>query len=383
MPPVTAGPSPNPGVRHLYVHVPFCPTICPFCDFHVLERRAGAVDAYLVGLEREAAEVAPLVAPEGLRTVYLGGGTPSYLREGELARLVAIVERHLGWASEEATLEVHPQTVSAARARSWVGMGFDRLSLGVQSTQDDVLRFLGRPHDAASGLAALDAVLGAGARSVSADLITAVPGQDVRLDLERLAATGVDHLSAYTLTIEEGTPFARQGVEVDADAEAEALDLAGALLGAAGLARYEVSNHARAGHESAHNLAYWRNQTYLGIGPSASGLEPAPEGSPPDQVGQRRTNAPLARWLEEGRGPVEAVTGHDLLVEGVLTRLRLREGVDLDELSVVSGLDARTELAAPLAEVVAAGLAELVGERWLRPTPAGFTVLDQLATPFV
>ena len=144
-----------------------------------------------------------------------------------------------------------------------------------------------------------------------------------------------------------------------------------------------MSNHARAGHESAHNLAYWRNQAYLGIGPSASGLEPAPAGSPPGQVGQRRTNAPMARWLDEGRGPVEAVTGHDLLVEGVLTRLRLREGVDLDELSAVSGLDARAELAAPLAEVVAAGLAELVGERWLRPTTAGFTVLDQLAAPFV
>ncbi|MPY93547.1 MAG: radical SAM protein [Acidimicrobiia bacterium] len=370
-------------VEHVYVHVPFCPTICPFCDFHVLERRAGAVAAYLDRLERDAAEAARFLGHRGVSTVYLGGGTPSYLREAELERLVGILVRHLGWATEEATLEVHPLTVTPSRARAWVALGFTRLSLGVQSTQDEVLRFLGRPHDAAGGLAALDAVLAAGAATTSVDVITAVPGQDVHLDLERLVSSGVDHLSAYTLTIEPGTPFARDGVEVDAAAEAAALQAAADVLGRHGFERYEVSNHARPGQRCAHNLAYWHNRCYLGLGPGASCFEPAPEGALADVVGCRRTSPPLERWLAGERGSDEPVTRHDLLREAVLTRLRLREGVDLADVSARAGLDARAELAGPLDAVVAAGLAELVEGRWLRPTPAGFALLDQVTATFL
>lgn len=379
---VTTSPVAEP-VEHVYVHVPFCPTICPFCDFHVLERRAGAVAAYLDRLEVEAAEAAPLVAPGGPRTVYLGGGTPSHLREGELERLVGALRRHLGWAGDEATLEVHPSTVTRSRARAWVELGFTRLSVGLQSTQDDVLRRLGRPHDAAAGLAAVDHALAAGARTTSLDLITAVAGQDVRLDLERAAASGVDHVSAYTLTIEAGTPFARQGVEVDAAAEASALRAAAEVLGARGLERYEVSNHARPGQECAHNLGYWHNRLHLGLGPGATGLEPARPGDPDDVLARRRVNPAFEDWLAGRPATVTPVTRHDLLLEGVLTRLRLREGLDLVELSRRTGLDAAAELAAGLEEVVGAGLARLVGGRWLQATPSGFEVLDRVAAAFL
>lgn len=403
-----------PPVRHAYVHVPFCPTICPFCDFHVLERRAGLVTAYLDRLEREVAATAERLelAPGGLDTIYVGGGTPSHLRPHELERLADLLRRHLGWARVEATLEVHPSTVTRARADTWLALGFDRLSLGVQSTSDEVLRFLGRPHDAAAALGALDVLVAAAAAagtssgrglwSVSADLITAVPGQataGVAADVEAVARRGVDHLSAYTLTVEEGTPFARAGVEVDPEQERRALLAVDEVAARHGLARYEVSNHARPGRESAHNLAYWRNRHYLGLGPGASAYEPPLHGDPPGVVGRRRTNPPLQRWLavpdrpggpaggaeaSEGDGWAgEPVLAGQAALEGMLVGLRLTEGVDLVALSEQVGFDVAEHYAAPLAAAETAG--HLVVDRATgraRPTPAGYLVLDRVVAEF-
>jgi oxygen-independent coproporphyrinogen-3 oxidase len=358
----------------VYVHVPFCPTICPFCDFHVLERRAGLVEAYLDELAGEAEELAPLLGGKPPATIYLGGGTPSHLREGELARLLGSLHRALGAATEETTLEVHPSTASPDRVAAWVGLGVDRLSVGLQSTQDEVLRFLGRPHDAATGLRALDLALGAGARTVSVDLITAVPGQDVRCDLERVAATGVDHVSAYTLTIEEGTPFHRTGVEVDPDDEGVALRLASSVLGAAGFTRYEVSSHARPGHEARHNRAYWRSDWWLGIGPGAAAHHP---GVDEGEVARRRTNPPLDRWLEGARGEWTGVDAEAFVRTAVLAGLRPVAGVDLDDVSARAGIDARSVLEPTLTSLVARGLLEDDG-RVVRATESGRLLLDRV-----
>jgi oxygen-independent coproporphyrinogen-3 oxidase len=376
------------------VHVPFCPTICPFCDFHVLERRRGAVDAYLRRLDREAAETSERLEfqPGGLRTIYLGGGTPSHLRDDELARLVEILRRRLGWASRECTLEVHPSTVRPGRVERWRDLGFTRLSVGLQSTDDAVLRFLGRPHDAATGLAALERARRADGLEVSADLITAVPGQDVESDLRAVAARGVDHLSAYTLTIEPGTPFARDGVEVDAHAEADSLRLAGEVLGEYGLLRYEVSNHARPGAESDHNLGYWRNEWYLGLGPSASAYEPRGRDDATGDVvyaagnrgntagalrGWRRTNPTFDRWLAGEAAEPEPVTARDVVVEGLLVGLRLREGVDLARLSGQAGLDVDDVVGEALQRLQRQGRIERDGRR-LWATATGMAVLDQV-----
>jgi oxygen-independent coproporphyrinogen-3 oxidase len=371
-------------VRHLYVHVPFCPTICPFCDFHVLERRRGAVDAYLQRLDREAAETAERFSlqPGDLDTVYLGGGTPSHLRDDELERLVDFVRRRLGWARAEATLEVHPSTVRPGRPERWRALGFTRLSVGLQSTDDRVLRFLGRPHDAAAGLAALDAARRVDGVEVSADLITAVPGQDVERDLRAVAGRGVDHLSAYTLTIEPGTPFARDGVEVEAEAEARALRLAAVVLAEHGLERYEVSNHARPGAESDHNLGYWRNEWYLGLGPSAAAYEPVRTADPPGVRGWRRTNPTFEAWLAGAPAELEAVTGRDVVADGLLVGLRLREGVDLARLTEQAGLDVDVLAGEALARLQRRGWIERAGTI-VRASPEGLTVLDQVAAELV
>lgn len=373
-------------VRHAYVHVPFCPTICPFCDFHVLERRGDVVAEYLRGLDRDAVEtVERLGLPaNGLETIYLGGGTPSHLRDAELGRLVEIIRRRLGWAGREATIEVHPSTVSRSRVQLWAELGFTRVSVGLQSTDDQVLRFLGRPHDAATGLAALDLVLEAGAFEVSADLITAVPGQDVEADLRAVAGRGVDHLSAYTLTIEPGTPFARDGVQVDPEMERLALRLATEVGSEFGLARYEVSNHARPGAESDHNLGYWRNRWYLGLGPSAAAYEPADWEQHDDGSvrGWRRTQPALGAWLEGEAAERVAVTGRDVVAEGMLVGLRLAEGVDLAALSAQAGLDASLLVGDEVDKLIARGWLERNGSA-VRVTEDGFPFLDQVAEHFV
>lgn len=384
-------PSPalDPVVRHLYVHVPFCPTICPYCDFHVLTRRAGMVERYLEQIEVEAAGLAAAYTVE-LDTVYLGGGTPSFLRDEELAALVGSVRRHLGWGRVENTLEVNPGTVSGARAAHWRALGFDRASVGVQSLDDATLKFLGRQHDAAQAREAVTTLIGAGLR-VSGDLITAVPGQPLLSDIQGLVDLGVGHVSAYTLTIEPGTEFARRGVTVQEDDERRGFEDTEAALGALGFTRYEVSNYARPGQESRHNLAYWQGRTYLGLGPGAAGHYPADGGwqmadgeqqSAPNVLTVRRTNPHLHEWLTGAAGEAEAIDATEFVTDALFMGLRLRAGVDLADLSRRSGLDVAEVYAAPIAQNVARGLLTLDGDR-LRATPDGWWVLNRVVTDFL
>ena len=362
-------------MRHLYLHVPFCPTLCPYCDFHVVRRSAGAVEVFLARLEEEAAALAAS-HPGPLATLYLGGGTPSYLRDRELARLFAA----LPWPLEpeaEVTLEANPGTLSPARLEHLRALGVNRLSLGVQSFQDPVLARLGRAHGATGALRAVEEALAAGFR-VSLDLILGLPEQNARADLETAAALGVGHVSAYTLQIEPGTPFALAGLEPDPDREAEAFALARTVLGDAGLERYEVSNYARPGEEARHNLAYWRMAAWGGLGPAASAHFYTPAGP---AVAERRTNPPLPRWAAGEPPAREAIGPLEHAKESLMMGLRLREGVDLADLAARSGLADLARALAPAAErLEAGGLLERAGAR-LRPTPAGLDRLHAAVLP--
>ncbi len=356
-------------MRHLYLHVPFCPTICPYCDFHVVRRGPGLVERYL---ERLAAEAANLYAdhPGPLATLYLGGGTPSYLRDHELARLFD----SLPWTFEagaEITLEANPGTLSPARLELVRSLGVNRISIGAQSFQDRVLDRLGRAHKAAAALRTVEHSLATGFR-VSLDLILGLPGQDVKADLETAAALGVGHVSAYTLQIEPGTPFALAGMTPDPDREAAAFAAARTALGRAGLTRYEVSNFARPGEESRHNLAYWRMAEWGGLGPAASAHFYTPAGA---GVAERRTNPPLPRWAV-GESPArETIDPLEHAKESLMMGLRVREGVDLDALSARSGLPGLREVLERAArELVPTELLVAGGPR-LQPTAEG---LDRL-----
>ena len=369
-------------IQHLYAHVPFCPTICPYCDFHVLERRGSLVGDYLRELKRDAEQLAAQYTRSPLKTLYIGGGTPSFLRDAELTTLVGTIDQYFGWA-DEATLEVNPGTVSAARIALWRDLGFTRASLGVQSTQDAVLKFLGRTHDAKQALSAIDALLEAGFE-VSADLISAVPGQDLALDLETIGRTGINHVSCYTLTIEAGTPFHRAGVTVREEDEALALERAEPVLNGFGLERYEVSNHARKGFESQHNTAYWQNRFYYGLGAGAAGHYPLASAleSPLDVIAQRRTNPHLHDWLLGNRGDLEPVTREDFVTDAWFNGLRLKRGIDIASVSARAGLDAREHFADAFQICADNGWLEWDGNT-VRTTPAGMWVLNKVVMEFM
>ncbi len=366
--------------RSLYVHVPFCPQVCPYCDFHKMRRHEPLVAGYLERLEREAGALAARY-PGPLDTVYLGGGTPSHLDDAELGRVLAALRAHWGGlGARETTLEADPGTFDATRAGGWRAAGITRLSIGLQSTQDHVLRFLGRSHRGAQALQSVRDARSAGLQ-VSVDVITAVPGQDARADLEAAASSGAQHVSVYTLTVEPHTPFAQRGVRIDDERAADDFDLAEAVLAAHGLRRYEVSNHARPGFESRHNLVYWRGDGWLALGPSAAGFEPRAPGDPAAVLAVRTRNPPIKTWLR-GEAPERTpVDGPTLALELLMTGLRTREGVDLARLRERTGVDVPARF--PRALSLARRHDLLVEDgALLRATPAGTRVLNAVLRPF-
>lgn len=364
-------------VRHVYVHVPFCDRVCPFCSFDVRATRREDVDRYLDRLDEEMAAAAGRL-DVAADTVYLGGGTPSQLDDAALGRLLDSVRSRLApTAGCEVTVEVHPADLPKGRAASLVDLGFTRLSIGVQSCDDRVLRRLGRTHTAADGLAALDEAVGSGA-SVSADLIVAVAGQDWRGDLQRVADAGVHHLSAYTLTIEPGTPFARRGVTVAEDDELDALAAAAEVLPPRGLDRYEVSNHAVDGHRCAHNLAYWRNSCWVGLGPSAGGHEPVRPRADDGPLTCRATNARGGAWFEGAPPEVTNCDASTWWRDAVAVGLRLVEGVDLDGLRRRCGSPSPPGLVAAIDACEERGWVERTAPERLGATPVGMRLLDRV-----
>lgn len=361
----------------LYVHVPFCPSICPYCDFHKMLRNEALVARYVERLEAEAAAAAAAF-PASPATVYLGGGTPSHLTDAELTRVFAALRR--GWGGgagrAETTLEADPLTFDEARLATFRALGVTRLSIGLQSADDAALRFLGRVHTAAAGLEAVALALQAGLRA-NVDVIMAVPGQDLAADLRRVADLGARHVSVYSLTIEPGTPFARRGVRIDAEADADAFELAGDVLAEYGLRRYEVSNFATPGEESLHNLTYWRGEPYLGIGPSASAYLPVG-----GEFGTRYKNPPIKAWLAGEAPETETLSADDYLLERLLTGLRTRDGVDLAALEGRLGVKLADVAPAWLRDVTRHGLLELA-DGHLRAAPAGLERLDGVLRAFV
>ncbi len=337
---------------------------------------------YLDQLELEAQRFAAQYS-FALETVYLGGGTPSFLRDSEMARLVGIVRRYLGWGSEN-TLEVNPGTVSSGRVKHWFDLGFNRASVGVQSLHDPTLKFLGRSHDAKAAKSALELLQNQGFRT-SGDLITAVAGQPLEADIRGLLELGVQHVSAYTLTIEPGTPFAKRGVQVlEADEQAGFVRTAELLL-ELGFQRYEISNYAASLEvRSQHNLAYWNNRFYLGLGPGAAGHLPNLGGG--EYLSQRYTNPHLHIWLENNPTPLEQVFAEDYATDALFMGLRLRDGISLRDLSARAGFSIFERYQNVLDEMIQKRLLTLESEQegeQLKATYDGWWVLNDVIRGFL
>ena len=268
------------GVSALYVHVPFCAQKCRYCDFDSRSFApcdlSDALDAYFEQLHERLDAFGDAGALEGIRTVYVGGGTPS-LAGG---RLVELARRISAWCTPvEFTCEANPESLASQLAAVLAGVGVTRISLGVQTLDNDELTAIGRIHDADRALAAIGMVKDAGL-DVSCDLMCGLPGQTAvswERTLDGVLAAAPHHVSVYPLTLEEGTPLFRmacrdESLEPDEDFQAACMDVARERLGAAGYHPYEVASYALDGHECVHNIAYWTGQGYLGLGRSAAGM---------------------------------------------------------------------------------------------------------------
>lgn len=384
----------------VYLHVPFCERVCPYCDFAVEaarplapEREADYVAALLAELEARRGDFAGL----RLATVYLGGGTPSLLEPRSVARLVAAVRAAFGGgAPEEVTLEVNPSTVERARLPGFREAGVDRLSIGIQSFDDLVLRRLGRAHRAEEGHATLAAARAAGFARISLDLIFGVPDQSdasFDADLDAVAAFAPEHVSAYGLTFEPGTPFGRardEGriVPPADDRTAELYERAGERLAAAGLPRYEISSHARPGGESRHNRRYWQRRPVLGLGVGAWSSEPRTPAAP---HGARRHNlrgvdAYLARVAAGGSpqaGETEVLAPATARGEAVFLALRTSEGLDPADFETEFGAPPEAFFGPAIDELCEAGLLESAEDGPLRLSPRGRLLSDSVFERFV
>jgi oxygen-independent coproporphyrinogen-3 oxidase len=364
-------------LRHIYVHIPFCARICPYCAFYKERadpaQAARFCEAVLAELEQHAALF--VLRPE---TIFFGGGTPTALTTAQLDSLLLGFHGQLDLSPlREWTFEANPGSVSERKARLLRDHGVNRISLGVQSFDDGLLQLLGREHSAAQAEASFDLLRRSGFENLNIDLMFGLPGQTLEqweATLQRAIALEPDHISAYCLTYEEDTDFfrrhARGEFRTDPEADADFFTRATDLLGTAGFEQYEVSNYARPGFESVHNRAYWSGRDYLGLGPSAVST-----------VGLRRWQniSDYRAYADRLLAGETASAGDEILTpqmkrsEAVALSLRTNWGVPAE------WVDHRPN---EVEEFVRLGLMQSKAERYVL-TPAGRFLADSVAEAFV
>jgi putative oxygen-independent coproporphyrinogen III oxidase len=373
----------------LYLHLPFCSAICPYCDFAVLtggpERRRQFADHLLQEIVLWSSERSTF---ESIDTVYFGGGTPSALASEDLARILAAARENLAIRDDAwIFFEANPEDVTAENVRAWRDLGVRFLSLGIQSFDMEALKFLGRRHTPEQGRRSIEIAHEAGFDTVSIDLIYGLPDQPFeiwRRTLEEAVALAPDHFSCYQLTIHEGTPFgfrlARGKMsELPEEIQAKLFLFTHEFLRDHGYPGYEVSNFARSpAHRSHHNQKYWHHVPYLGVGPSAHSF------SGTRRWWNERKLKPYEARIDAGEKPIagtEELSRQDLALEALMLGLRTAEGIDLDAFRKRYGVELR-KYNEPLVERLAGeGLLKLEGNS-LIPTLAGLAVTDSLARAF-
>jgi putative oxygen-independent coproporphyrinogen III oxidase len=370
----------------LYIHWPFCISKCPYCDFNSHVRDTVDQNAWATALLADLAFEASLTPGRTLGSIFFGGGTPSLMPPATVAALIDAATNHWVAATDiEITLEANPSSVEADRFADLAIAGVSRSSLGLQALDNAALQFLGRAHDVAEGLAALHTAQSNFSR-VSFDLIYARPDQSPEhwaRELDRAIGFGTEHLSLYQLTIEPGTRFAtlvQQGKlkPVGPDDAADLFEATRATTASRGLPAYEISNHARHGAESRHNLTYWRYHDYVGIGPGAHGRRGG--------MATVRHKKP-ENWIKavarngHGNQSETPLRDNERSTEALLMGLRLREGVDLARIRAASGV------AAPI-NLTAAGRLQTLGlltlnKDHLAVTESGMLLLDSILAEIV
>lgn len=372
----------------LYVHWPFCVSKCPYCDFNSHVRESVDQEVWRAALLADLRYEAMLLPGRTVSSIFFGGGTPSLMPSATVAAVIAEAEALWGLADDcEITLEANPNSVEVAAFADLAAAGVNRVSIGVQSFDPHVLEFLGRAHSGDEARRAIAAAQTYFPRA-SFDLIYARPGQalsDWEAELSDALAFGTGHLSLYQLTIEPGTRFATLAAKgdlviPDGDAAADLFDATQALTRAAGLPRYEVSNHARPGEESRHNLTYWRYGDYAGVGPGAHGRRLA-------QATERHKKPEnfISAVERNGHGlrHESDLPAHERATEAMLMGLRLSEGVDLARIEARSGLGRAAFVDdAAVGRLAAMGLMRAEGDR-LVVSDDGILLLDSILSDVV
>jgi len=374
--------SKNPGFG-VYVHWPFCLSKCPYCDFnsHVRHKPVDE-ERYLAAFKTEIAHRAALTKGRKVSSVFFGGGTPSLMKPQTVQGILDAIAAH--WSIEntaEITLEANPTSVEADRFRGYQAAGVNRVSLGVQAMNDADLKALGRLHSAAEAMRAVETA-GSIFERISFDLIYARPGQTVwawKAELEEAISRAGDHLSLYQLTIEPDTMFeklfeAGKLKVPDADLSRDLWDITQEITQKHGLPAYEISNHARKGQESLHNLIYWRYGEYAGIGPGAHGRLLLPSGRRAQST-EKHPEMWLTSVETDGHGLVEdsALTQEEQGDEFLLMGLRLKEGIDLARYAAISNRQINPR---QIDDLVGYGYVERTSAGGLRVTESGFPILD-------
>ena len=369
----------------VYVHLPFCPYICPYCDFAKWPVRRSAAARYLTALYAEIDGV----APEPARTIFLGGGTPNAYEAGDVASIVERVRNHFGGAGlpSEVSIEVNPELVRDGDFATYVRAGVTRVSIGVQSFDPAEIAILGRKHTVEDVRRAVETARAAAVPSVSLDLIFAVPGQTPqswRRSLETALALRVDHVSTYGLTIEEGTPYAAWALReprafMNDGAEADLYQIAIDTLGSAGLEQYEISNFARPGHECVHNANYWANGDYIGLGVGAASYRGGIR-----SVHTRELNEYVEATLGGGKipGESERLEGLRKAGEAIMLALRTSQGVALATFKERYGIDVLERYAPVVRTYTEAGLLDVNGKT-MRLTRRGRFLANDVCGAFV
>ena len=381
----------------LYVHIPFCETKCPYCDFNTYARIESLIPDYVTALRTEIGLWGDVLGHPRVSTVFFGGGTPSYLPSENIRALTDRIGESFAVRSDaEVTLEANPGDTSEARLADYLAAGINRLSIGVQSLDDGLLKLLGRRHSAAMAVEALHAAARAGFDNVSLDLMYGLPHQTLgqwEQTLSAAAGLGPQHVSMYCLTLEGGTPMERQVTarvlpDPDPDLAADMYLMAEDAMGARGYRHYEISNWALPGRESRHNLIYWKNQPYLGVGPGAhSYLEGlrfgnlkspkeyirrlAPSPALPRNRGEEGALSPLTETIRTMPAvqDVEPIDRRLEMAETMMLGLRLDTGVGVAEFAHRFG--------APLSDVYGDTLDALNADGLVETTDVAVTLTDR------
>ena len=398
--------------RHIYVHNPFCARKCPYCDFYSLTDHSCIEEFYKAAIKEteligsvitDKTGTNPLTDADGKDTVYFGGGTPSVPDSHLIAELLGSVKKNFNISDDaEITIEVNPSSVREDKLEEYLKAGFNRISLGVQSLHDDVLKTLGRLHDSKGAVDAIKKITAAGFTNVSADLITGVPGETlegIKQDIKTFHELGVKHISTYSLSIEEGTPFFYRYSKtledlVSPDDERKMYHGTREFLQSLGYETYEISNSALPGFKSIHNSSYWNSCEYFAIGAGAHGyLGDMRYGHKDDVISyinemKDLTSKDYKDFLEGRKNNLvslyaeEMLSKEDKMREVPFLRLRTTEGILLDEFFKMFGEEFENVFAREVKDNIKKGLLERK-ERTLRLTRSGLDLANKVIEDFL